>query len=145
MIRLWLAAALAALASTAAAATPSAYDCRGEVTEYNDGRSEAQWYASRREWTGRLWLDRSARTWRIEEPTRPPPFPETIRAWGGGPAVGRSSMSEGLPFVEDRRGVSLRDFPTEEVGRFTPRSGRLQLPDRGRTGLIATCRAAAVR
>ena len=132
-----------AASAGAAAAAPAAYDCRGEVTEYNDGRSQAQWYAARREWTGRLWLDLAARTWRLEEPALPPPFPETMRESPfGRPIVGRRSQAVSSPFVRDRRGLSLRDYPTEEVGRFVPASGRLRLPDGVRPGVVATCRAA---
>lgn len=134
---------IATIAGAPAFAAPVAHACQGEVTEYNDGRSNAQWYSSRRAWTGRLWLDQAARTWRLEEPTLPPPFPETINRFGGGPVVGRTSQSAPSPFVADRRGLSLRDYPTEEVGRFTPSNGRLRVPDRGRDGLVAVCRAGA--
>ncbi len=137
-----LASLIAAATATSAIAAPVAHDCRGEVTEYNDGRSEAQWYSSRRDWTGRLWVDRTARTWRIEEPTAPPPFPETIRSFGGGPVLGRTSQATALPFLEDRRGLSLRDHPSEEIGRFNLTSGQLRLPDRGRNGVTAVCRPA---
>lgn len=121
---------------------PTEYRCEGEQTVYNDGRDRAAWYSMRRPWSARLSVDRGAEVWRIVEADATP------TAYGHADFVGAlrgrapaRPQAQDLPLRSDRRGLSLRSAGGEELGRFSPTSGRLSLTDwSARPGVTARCR-----
>lgn len=139
---------LAALAAEAAqpASRPTEYRCEGEQTVYNDGRDMAAWYAMRRPWAAQLSVDRRRGVWRITEADA---GGEARGRGGWGGAMGSQAPSQrpqaqDLPLRSDRRGLSLTSESGEELGRFSPASGRLTFRDwMGRAGVTARCRTVA--